>query len=492
MQQISISRRDLLDFLDQAELKYPVETWEIQGVHVWPLIKIDLFFRHVKSEGRDDELSSLILKQQRRSRIETMTRALIAFFRFILLFFKKKRQLDVFFSDSSGHRVMHKGAFINRYFKPIVDYFEGKNQNFSYLTINNDTDNVARYPSNEPLLFVHRYLLGAKLWRKAFEKRIRNKELTGYSDFCKELDNPRFEHLCVDKKFKNHIQHKVDDILAFSSIIQLLIKKHKPKVIFELCYYSTLRFGINHAASLTGTKTVEIQHGGMGRDHVSYCGWRKLPMKGYNLLPQTFWLWDESSKQLIESWTKGHGFHSAVLGGNPWLSYVKESTETYSFPQNRQIILYTLQYSEIPDHIIEVIKSTPARFQWWIRLHPRKLESKTVIIKVLTDSGIHPDQFEIEKATSYPLPTVLLNTHVHLSGSSGSIIEAAQMGVFSIILEEIGTIYYSDLITGGKAKAALSQKEIFETILAIEGADRLERFDQSLYKSLAEKFVFNK
>lgn len=490
MQQPPLSRRDLLDFLDQAETKYPVDTWEIDGVLVWPLIKIDLFFRHVNAESRDEALSKLT--KWRKTTIHSKTiKIFISFIRFITLYLKGREPIVAFFSDSYGHRLVYNEAFINRYFKPMVDYLDAEDPKFTCLTINDDTENLQRYPSDESIFFIHRYLLGAKLWQKFFGKKGKHIRLERYSDFIMDLSDSRFGHLCVDKNYMAHVQRKVANVLAFSRIVQILIRKHTPKVIFELCYYSTLRFGINHAAFQAGVSTVEIQHGGMGRDHVSYSGWSKLPHQGYSLLPQIFWLWDESSKQLIEKWTEGNRYHTAVLGGNPWLPYVKEKIDVFSFPKDRSIILYTLQYSEIPNHVLEAIKLTPDHFQWWIRLHPRKLESKSIIKNILDNSGIDPDRYEIEKATSYPLPAILLNTHVHLSGSSGAVIEAAQMGVYSLILEEIGTVYYSDLIDKGKAKATLGTKEILEAVSTVE-MPFLDQSITTLYKPLIKRLVLGK
>lgn len=488
MRKPSLSRRDLLDFLDQAESKCRVDTWKINGVHVWPLIKIDLFFRHVNAENRDEALDK-IARKYKTATWSKIVKIAISFIRFISLYLKRQRPITLFFSDSSGHRVMFNGEFIDRYFKPIADYLEDEEPKFKYLTVNDDLAYREKYPANEPMFFVHRYFQGAKLWLKLFNKEKTYTVLEGYNDFLSKLTDDKFDYLQVDSNYLAHIHRKIENVLAFSKIVQILIEKHTPKVIFELCYYSTLRFGINHAAFHAGVKTIEIQHGGMGRDHVSYSGWSKVPQEGYSLLPQTFWLWDESSKQLVDKWTAGHRYHTAVLGGNPWLPYVKEKSNTFSFPKDRSIILYTLQYSEIPNHVIEAIRLTSPYFQWWIRLHPRKLESKSIIKDILKNGGVDPERYEIEKATSYPLPAILLNTYVHLSGSSGAVIEAAQMGVFSLILEELGTVYYSDLISKGKARAALGTKEILDAISGCEGRPPLDRSVEASYRPFVKQLI---
>lgn len=484
-----LTRRNLLDYLNSFENQYPVESWMIKGVHAWPLIKIDLFFRHVDSENLDSALTALNRKKRKDCLLYSVLQASISFFRFLLLFIKKKKRVDVIFSDSSGHRVKYNGSYINRYFKPIIEHQQSILPSFKYLTINDDSEKTNRYPPDEPIFFIHKYLKGSKIWLKIFGRKKNINSLDGFEILLKELGSPKFEYLNVDHKYINHIQKKVDNILTISQIIDVLIEKHSPKVIFELCYYTGLRFGINHSTHEKGVRTVEIQHGGMGADHVSYSGWAKLPAEGYNVFPQTFWLWDDSSNQLIKSWVGNHSYHSVVLGGNPWLTYAKSNLIHYNFPPNQDIILYTLQYSDIPKHILDVIKFSPSKIQWWIRLHPRKLESKHIIINLLSSHGIEPERYEIDRATNYPLPALLSRAYAHLSGSSGSIIEAAQMGVFSVILEKTGEVYYHNLIEEGKAAVAYTTNNVLSLLQDIEKKTKGPTKIQELYKSLSTDII---
>src|SRR5690606_40574013 len=57
----------------------------------------------------------------------------------------------------------------------------------------------------------------------------------------------------------------------------------------------------------------------------------------------------------------------------------------------------------------------------------------------------------IEDASSYPLPIIISKCNIHISGSSGSILEAAAMGIPSLILYTSGGIYYKDLLESKEA-----------------------------------------
>ena len=57
----------------------------------------------------------------------------------------------------------------------------------------------------------------------------------------------------------------------------------------------------------------------------------------------------------------------------------------------------------------------------------------------------------MEHATSDPLPLLLQNCLIHITNSSASTIEASLFGKKTILLHEIGKLYYADLIELKKA-----------------------------------------
>ena len=56
-----------------------------------------------------------------------------------------------------------------------------------------------------------------------------------------------------------------------------------------------------------------------------------------------------------------------------------------------------------------------------------------------------------------PLPLLLNNCQLHISKSSGSIVQAALMNRYSLIIDELGVNSYRDLINEGIAFPCLTE-----------------------------------
>lgn len=450
MSELKVSRQMLLAYLATVERKFPVETWKINDIHVWPLIKIELFFRVVNLERRG--------LSQKDSPKKSPFQILLIVIRtlpsllnyFVLKAWSKKagKKISCFFSDSGSHRVWLEKRFINRYFSPLEEQIKEIKNNASFLTINDDSTDYERYPKDENILFVQKYINGAKIVRYLNgDKTIF--DCARFEEFLMGIQQ-EFPSLKVRKSYAKDLRSRVFNIQAASDVIDVLIQRHQPKAIFELCYYNTLRFAINYSAYKNKIPTVEIQHGGMGRGHVAYSGWGKVPQEGYNLLPQTFWAWDRNSEHILTEWTKGNSFHHTVLGGNPWLMFALKHSGQYQFPANKKIILYTLQTDMVSEYIYEAIEKSSDEYEWWVRVHPRFPQIGVALKAELERRGTR-HRVVLERANKYPLPILLDKSGIHMSGSSGSILEASLLGVPSLVLNQAGEKYYHELIVSGEA-----------------------------------------
>lgn len=144
---------------------------------------------------------------------------------------------------------------------------------------------------------------------------------------------------------------------------------------------------------------------------------------------------------------KGHG-HEASVTGNCWVELWKSgkvSSRPYHWPEN--IILYTLQPVEncFEDYLMETIKRTASTFRWWIRLHPRQFHEKVIIFQRLRDGGVL-HMVNLEEATEFPLPEVLIRSSLHITKFSGSFLEATEFNVPSIIIDQRGRDYLGAFI----------------------------------------------
>ncbi len=149
-----------------------------------------------------------------------------------------------------------------------------------------------------------------------------------------------------------------------------------------------------------------------------------------------------------------------------------------------------MQFNEPEGYVMEAIKNSPADYEWWLRLHPRTLSTQPYLEQVLKDNGIL-EMVEINKATQYSLPSVLRNTAVHVSNYSGSVIEGAQLGVKTIILNDVGVATYSGIIDSGDAVACLSQSatELLQTIERLNNEEDKKAGNTHVYKEVIKSLL---
>src|SRR5690606_7202820 len=132
-------------YILELEQNYSVQTWEVQGVDIWPIIKRDIFFLWHNRERRKTE------KVRDRRRTRSISLLLRSFIKFISLFIKRERQVDVAFCGAEFHRVVYKNKFVNRYYYPLVEKHIYK----SYIEIEYSRKKEnEQYENSEKIIFL--------------------------------------------------------------------------------------------------------------------------------------------------------------------------------------------------------------------------------------------------------------------------------------------------------------------------------------------------
>ena len=210
---------------------------------------------------------------------------------------------------------------------------------------------------------------------------------------------------------------------------------------------------MHYAANKLNIKNIDVQHGAQGPLHIMY-NFSNAPITGYNTVPNIFWCWDKASANTIHQWVDKQDYHKVIIKGNPWINFQLLSLKNEKL-SDKKIVLYTLQEEFLDQYILDAIKTTGFKYEWWLRLHPRMLGAKDNIQKQLDKEKLL-DYVEIDKATALPLPILLKNSSVHISKYSGSIIEAVQVNTPNIIIDRIGLETYGDYVESGDAQVVIS------------------------------------
>lgn len=444
------NRVDIKDYILNIENDFPVNKWKIDGVHLWPILRIRLFFylidkvenKQNKKEVNQIAATPRTFKQKLKIKIRSYLNVLQYYY-----WKQKLPQKDYIFVGSDAHRVNYKGGRFNRFFDVLIEK-ENLKSNSLYLEYGPELDNQYNaelvYKFNKPLKgFVH--------LNKQIESK--DKSFSGYSDFLYHLEsNFLFENF-VENYSEKTILYWFDTrfapkILFFKNVLL----KIQPKEITVLCYYSEDIFALIAAANQLNIKTIEMQHGPQTDIHLSYGSWSVIPKEGYDVLPRTFWCWDNYSKTVLDKWIKKNKLYQVEVKGNPWVDYWKKNNSTYKYSD---FILYSLQPNPITHgqlfipEMIELIKESNCL--WFIRLHPRQLNQMSLIKELLERENIL-NLVNLEDATKDALPVLLANAKLHITHFSGATLEAEFFGLKTILINETGLKSFPHLIERNEAQ----------------------------------------
>ena len=243
----------------------------------------------------------------------------------------------------------------------------------------------------------------------------------------------------------------VAPLLAFFAKLQvkqttawrLILSLLKPKTLVAIDW----DIALNRACAAKQIKLYYLQHGVIVADHM-YFGKHTLKGLSAGELPYGFLSWDDASAQNFEDLCK------TFVIGNQWNNAFLEHTFVHWFQEDetalalyaftKPIVLFTLTWGShhqhiMPKSIIEAIKQTIHNFTWLVRLHPAvymKKENRDDFEQFLAQQFTAEEIANIfwKEFNTLPLPLILTKTQVHITIESSVVIEAAQFGISSLLL----------------------------------------------------------
>lgn len=452
-------RIDIKNFIVGLERQFPVNSWTINEIHLWPFLRMRLYFYLVNLLEAPQETgnatapvtSSLPPPFLKKAVISVKAKVKNAIS--IFNYFRWLRALpsrEYLFVGFDGHRVNYKGKRYNKFFDVFIEKYKIKPESAFFecgpepIGIQYHDDIIFKY---------HDALKGFLQLQKISGNPQNNYSWEGYDAFLEALSaNSQTRHFATLVSKEKMAQWSADfptKILFFKNVLEVI----RPEKLLVLCYYSYPEvLALVAAANQLNIQTIEMQHGPQTEIHLCYGSWSAVPDDGYDILPRNYWCWDAYSKSVLEQWTKTNALYHVTVTGNPWIDYWK--TQQAEYP-HKDFILYSLQPSPVtipqlfPEALVSQIRQSPS--QWFLRLHPRQLDEKKHIIRFLNEKGIF-NMVNIDDATNDPLPQLLANARLHVTHFSGSAIEAALFNVFTVLLNEIAITSFPDLIAEEKAK----------------------------------------
>ncbi|WP_040496888.1 hypothetical protein [Fulvivirga imtechensis] len=459
----------ILEKIIVIERDFPVNEWKINGVHFWPFLRTALAFTqrqnfNATATGKKSSVKKKLIKRYSK---------LIFFLPFHFLRLKKRiRKAKRLFLGAKTHRVNANGKLYNKYFDLAINDFKSNDQQ-SVILDRGTSLRKKEYPHNEAWFSLPAiYVIYESLKRlKLIKRNHYNIELSGYEDFYQYvLENFDYTQKLLKGFSPATVRKGMTNFHDRKEFLKRLFQKSDIESCYVLCYYSSLYYPLLAACNELGINTIDLQHGGMGRGHFSYDRWTSVPEDGYKLLPRYFWTWDDSSSALINNWAGSSGFHRAITMGNPWLEDSLCLMEGEA--RDKDYVLYNMADLEVDDYLVKTILHYGTSKKWIFRLHPRQITKKNKVERQLRELQI--DQYVVvEDSTEVPLSISLRNCSALISPSSGTIIEAVQLGIKPVLLPAPGLSYYDDYVKEEKV-FLLHEKSSRELIRLIDSVPSRE------------------
>ena len=489
---MSVQSSQALNELLDIERRYDIAQWRIDGVHVWPLVRVWLFTDTMNRELLQDEAPSSAAQFRIRAR-----RLIQARWRVASASWQDRRanaQLDcaveaVFYSDGVNF-VRVGGLWYDKLFDPIIGWLRRHGGKHLMLT----PMEQAYHPRASASRFVQPRLDAIKLLASL------------KSGVAGEVNLPGFDAAMAGRSMtRPRLLRLWNRLLALSEYFGSVLKRARPARAFVNTYYSIEGMAFVLACRRCGVPVADVQHGIQGDYHAAYGQWLNIPAAGYDLLPDEFWVWGDDERRAIDCWRpRGSRIHAPVVAGNAWLELWRGAPEPFVALALHQAhllrrvgarccVLVTLQWGlqeEETLNLLRAIGKTPADFQWWLRLHPLVAQERGPLRAMVKRCGL--SGVEIDGPTDLPLHALLRVADVHVTHGSSAVIEAAEFGVPSVVCSDYGVEYFAAQIAAGLAVPARSDQEIATAVEALaargRGQIRSRRDGGTLEAALAQAF----
>ncbi|MGG5872979.1 hypothetical protein [Pseudomonas peli] len=274
------------------------------------------------------------------------------------------------------------------------------------------------------------------------------------------------------KALRKQVYRNILFCLVAKMIFSMILRRVKPETAYVVCYYSVLGMALCAACRQLGISITDIQHGVGGGSMRAYAGWLKVPRQGYTTLPDTFFCWTRFDAEAITEWAQNTTQHTAIVVGSMWRDFVQTNSllataerQWADFLKEISVyekkILITMQSSTLSQVFVDVIQQCQTNCCFLIKMHPGFLLEKNSIYRDL--SGYYPNVF-VEQPSSMPIQVIMKYVDVHLTGWSGSVVDAYFEGVKSVVISIEALDYFSDFIASGAVIYAVKADDVIDRI----------------------------
>lgn len=462
--------------IQECELSYPVNEWRVDGVPVWPMIRIEGRSELLLGAG-NDESSGPAKNAQTMARalrllgglvtpLATPLRNLSDWKHEIL----KLRPVDaLFLGDGVSHDCID-GVWRDRYCAPLAEALEADGKRTLLMQ-----PRAQRLPRERPTY--------SALWIDAwgqFYSRVRparSAHLPGLVQVRQHLQRSGIDLTLLGEAILKRVGVRVS---AMAHLFDNVLARTTPTVGIAVNYYWPIGYAFNLACRRRNILSVDIQHGGQDGCHEAYNRWSGVPEAGYPVLPAVFWNWHQNDVDAINAWAGALPWHRALRGGHPQITEWLDGKHSHSGRAHTTIadikrrhpcsldILVALQdvpgYDAVWSGLAALIASSPGTWRWWLRKHPVS-NNHPGLQKLLS---LKLPNVVVEEASLLSLPALLMNVDTVLTLMSSIAFDASFFGHRTIFLTEDARSFWPRLLESGDGEIVSAMPLLEKTLREIE------------------------
>jgi len=470
-----MNREQVITQLNKIQKANDVNRFTYEGYDLWPFVKTFLGNKilSVQLKGLESSSSSYL------NILLLMLKA--PFLVFYYAVFKPKKK-HLFIGSNADIETVEAKA-VNKHFYLLMKKYKKKALFFN-------TDFAPSKIANSKMYFSFWFFFSIPFVLSSFfsskKSKAKKQQIALITQDLKEMLAvfDKITHFDLDEFFKKLAAH-IYRIPIYDTTSKFILKTTAVESVSIVCYYNLVGYSFVKNSYDINIPSIDMQHGTQGEIHAAYCDFSNYKSSFSNIIPNYFWCWDLESASVINDWSKACTSHKAFNFGNPWhSSFLKKNTAT----KDKISILITLQFNYIDQILIDAIKKSPLNYKWLIRLHPLRTDMRATVLEQIKTNKID-EKVEIDLANTLVLPEIFSLINVHISGYSGSISEARNYGIYSIITDPVGEKSFKSLVLSKEAFVAYDATKILNTIKHILDLKELEVRISSI-KEIEDSFDF--
>ena len=465
---------DLMALLGRIEGKVPVDAWRVDGIDLWPLVRIRLAHRLARELDRRPARRIDVGLGAVAARAAGTVRGLVGSART-----GGSRRHDprppapaaLVCSDGISF-VPTPGGARDRHADPLRSRLATQGIDSTLLVPGWTAPTGLPEPTRRLQPALDRALATARLRRPC------TPALPGRADVGALLDEIGMAHHLPDERTIAYAAAAVD---AMADVFERRIDPTHTRIGLVVEWYALHGMAFVLAGHRRGLPVIDLQHGVQGPLHYAYADWRRLPATGSTLLPDRFWVWDEDAAATIAAWSP-RGRDGAIVGGHleqrEWLegsapgspAALRQVDDLLAAHHATALVLVAAggEESEVDvDAILDVARSGPAGWLWGIRCHPADPDPERWVARAAV-RGL--TNVEVHLSTALPLFALLARAAAVVTRHSSVALDGLAFGVRSVLTGPQGReLFAAEIDRGTAVMAGPTPADVIAAVRSILG-----------------------